>query len=159
MFGGGGDVIARPLALIPRRCVALRPLRDPLSSPSSGVQRQQKLPGNDATGRCPSHHPPPHCTAPHPLPIGQRAVSKFTRSSRSRHRRQSRPVHVICCVSCKGEQGLVGGRACLRVSFSRCLFCKVEVSSARLSESWNISGAYAPGSYLARVDLVRGAGI
>ena len=25
--------------------------------------------------------------------------------------------------------------------------------------SWNISGAYAPGSYLARVDLVRGAGI
>ena len=39
MFGGGGDVIARPLALIPRRCVALRPLRDPLSSLSSWARR------------------------------------------------------------------------------------------------------------------------
>ena len=30
VFGGGGDVIACPLALISRRCAALRPLRDPL---------------------------------------------------------------------------------------------------------------------------------
>ena len=37
--------------------------------------------------------------------------------------------------------------------------CPRTASSARLSESWNISCAYAPGSYLARVDLVRGAGI
>ena len=33
MVGGGGDVIACPLALIPRRIVALRPPRDPLRRP------------------------------------------------------------------------------------------------------------------------------
>ena len=56
MFGGGGDVIACPLALIPRRCVALRPLRDPLSPPSlpsyqaTNAVAEQRVASSSAAG-------------------------------------------------------------------------------------------------------------
>ena len=77
MFGGG-DAIACPLAVIPRRCVALRPLRD---SPDSRLRRPS-----------PSSLASPSSREGPSIP---RAEWVFQEAGTSRHRSAARTKHTV----------------------------------------------------------------